>query len=89
MSRNFLRDFFWKILSAFVYFASRRRAKVRNTIYARSLVGFGFDGLIEVTSSIALLLRLHSDADESRRSMWRRLRWAFSVSYRGSLSVCY
>jgi divalent metal cation (Fe/Co/Zn/Cd) transporter len=32
-----------------------------------ALVGFGFDSLIEVTSGSALLWRLHSDADESRR----------------------
>jgi divalent metal cation (Fe/Co/Zn/Cd) transporter len=32
-----------------------------------ALVGFGFDSLIEVTSGIALLWRLHIDADESRR----------------------
>ena len=32
-----------------------------------ALVGFGFDSLIEVTSGVALLWRLHSDADESRR----------------------
>ena len=32
-----------------------------------ALVGFGFDSLIEVTSGVALLWRLHADADESRR----------------------
>jgi divalent metal cation (Fe/Co/Zn/Cd) transporter len=32
-----------------------------------ALVGFGFDSLIEVTSGVALLWRLHLDADESRR----------------------
>ena len=32
-----------------------------------ALIGFGFDSLIEVTSGAALLWRLHSDADESRR----------------------
>lgn len=32
-----------------------------------ALVGFGFDSLIEVTSGAALLWRLHSDAEESRR----------------------
>src|SRR5438105_14011776 len=32
-----------------------------------ALVGFGFDSLIEVTSGAALLWRLHSDVDESRR----------------------
>ena len=32
-----------------------------------AVVGFGFDSLIEVTSGSALLWRLHSDADKSRR----------------------
>jgi divalent metal cation (Fe/Co/Zn/Cd) transporter len=32
-----------------------------------ALVGFGFDSLIEVTSAVALVWRLHSDADEARR----------------------
>src|SRR6185295_10297612 len=32
-----------------------------------ALVGFGFDSLVEVTSGAALVWRLHSDADESRR----------------------
>jgi divalent metal cation (Fe/Co/Zn/Cd) transporter len=32
-----------------------------------ALVGFGFDSLIEVTSGAALVWRLSSDADESRR----------------------
>jgi divalent metal cation (Fe/Co/Zn/Cd) transporter len=32
-----------------------------------ALVGFGFDSAIEVTSSLAALWRLHSDADECRR----------------------
>jgi len=32
-----------------------------------ALVGFGFDSLIEVTSGAALLWRLHSDVDESKR----------------------
>ena len=32
-----------------------------------ALVGFGFDSVIEVTSGVALVWRLHSDADESRR----------------------
>jgi len=32
-----------------------------------ALVGFGFDSLIEVTSGVALVWRLHSDEDESRR----------------------
>lgn len=32
-----------------------------------ALVGFGFDSLIEVTSGVALLWRLHADVDEARR----------------------
>ena len=32
-----------------------------------ALIGFGFDSLIEVTSGAALLWRLNSDVDESRR----------------------
>ena len=32
-----------------------------------ALVGFGFDSLIEVTSGVALLWRLHVDVDERRR----------------------
>ena len=32
-----------------------------------ALVGFGFDSLIEVTSGVALLWRLHADVDETRR----------------------
>ena len=32
-----------------------------------ALVGFGFDSLIEVTSGVALLWRLHADADKDRR----------------------
>ena len=32
-----------------------------------ALVGFGFDSLIEVTSGLALLWRLHLDVDEERR----------------------
>lgn len=32
-----------------------------------ALVGFGFDSAIEVISGLALLWRLHGDADESRR----------------------
>src|SRR5688500_2627531 len=32
-----------------------------------ALVGFGFDSLIEVTSGVALLWRLHGDHDESSR----------------------
>lgn len=32
-----------------------------------ALVGFGFDSLIEVTSGVVLLWRLHADADEARR----------------------
>src|SRR5260370_18242074 len=37
-----------------------------------ALVGFGFDSLIEVTSGAALVWRLHSDADESRRERIER-----------------
>ena len=32
-----------------------------------ALVGFGFDSLIEVTSGVVLLWRLHADVDEARR----------------------
>ena len=32
-----------------------------------ALVGFGFDSVIEVTSGVALLWRLHADMDERRR----------------------
>ena len=32
-----------------------------------ALVGFGFDSLIEVTSGVVLLWRLHADVDEERR----------------------
>ena len=32
-----------------------------------ALVGFGFDSIIEVTSGVALLWRLHADVDEVRR----------------------
>jgi divalent metal cation (Fe/Co/Zn/Cd) transporter len=32
-----------------------------------ALVGFGFDSLIEVTSGVVLLWRLHADLDEERR----------------------
>jgi divalent metal cation (Fe/Co/Zn/Cd) transporter len=32
-----------------------------------ALVGFGFDSLIEVTSGVTLLWRLHADVDEARR----------------------
>ncbi|HEY6806094.1 MAG TPA: cation transporter [Pyrinomonadaceae bacterium] len=32
-----------------------------------ALVGFGFDSLIEVTSGLVLLWRLHADLDEARR----------------------
>ena len=38
-----------------------------------ALVGFGFDSAIEVTSSIAALWRLRSDADEARREAVERL----------------
>jgi divalent metal cation (Fe/Co/Zn/Cd) transporter len=34
-----------------------------------SLIGFGLDSLIEVTSGTALLWRLHHDLDHSRRSL--------------------
>ena len=32
-----------------------------------ALMGFGFDSVIEVTSGLALLWRLHHDADPARR----------------------
>jgi divalent metal cation (Fe/Co/Zn/Cd) transporter len=32
-----------------------------------ALVGFGFDSLIEVTSGVALLWRLHAEVDRTRR----------------------
>jgi divalent metal cation (Fe/Co/Zn/Cd) transporter len=32
-----------------------------------ALVGFGVDSVIEVTSGLALLWRLHQDVDEARR----------------------
>ena len=38
-----------------------------------SLVGFGLDSLIEVTSGVALLWRLHHDRNESRREMLERI----------------
>lgn len=38
-----------------------------------SLLGFGLDSLIEVTSGVALLWRLHQDADESRREAVERI----------------
>jgi len=38
-----------------------------------ALVGFGFDSVIEVTSGAALVWRLHSDADESRRERVERI----------------
>jgi divalent metal cation (Fe/Co/Zn/Cd) transporter len=38
-----------------------------------ALVGFGFDSAIEVTSSLAALWRLRSDADEARREAAERL----------------
>jgi len=38
-----------------------------------ALVGFGFDSAIEVTSSIAALWRLRSDADAARREVVERL----------------
>jgi divalent metal cation (Fe/Co/Zn/Cd) transporter len=37
-----------------------------------ALVGFGLDSLIEVTSGVALLWRLHHDADTSRRDWAER-----------------
>src|SRR5258708_11373931 len=37
-----------------------------------SLVGFGLDSLIEVTSGAALLWRLHNDIDPSRREGMER-----------------
>src|SRR5579862_3663971 len=47
-----------------------------------SLVGFGLDSIIEVTSGAALLWRLHHDLNESRREAveWVTLRivgWCF------------
>src|SRR2546427_2193563 len=38
-----------------------------------SLVGFGLDSLIEVTSGAALLWRLHQDWNESRREAVERI----------------
>ena len=38
-----------------------------------SLVGFGLDSLIEVTSGVALLWRLHHDLNESRREAVERI----------------
>src|SRR5258705_12648108 len=38
-----------------------------------SLVGFGLDSLIEVTSGTALLWRLHHDLDPSRRERVERM----------------
>ncbi|HYL15882.1 MAG TPA: cation transporter [Terriglobales bacterium] len=38
-----------------------------------SLVGFGLDSLIEITSGAALLWRLHNDTDESRRDAVEQL----------------
>jgi hypothetical protein len=37
-----------------------------------SLIGFGLDSLIEVTSGVALLCRLHHDLDCSRREQVER-----------------
>ena len=37
-----------------------------------SLIGFGLDSLIEVTSGAALLWRLHHDLDHSRREQVER-----------------
>ncbi len=42
-----------------------------------ALVGFGFDSIIEVSSSAALLVRLHADADPSRRARMERLTLGF------------
>lgn len=38
-----------------------------------ALVGFGVDSAIEVTSAIALLVRLHADADHTRRERSERI----------------
>ncbi|HET8669607.1 MAG TPA: cation transporter [Candidatus Saccharimonadales bacterium] len=38
-----------------------------------ALVGFGFDSIIEVSSGIALLWRLHADKDERRRERAERI----------------
>ncbi len=38
-----------------------------------ALIGFGIDSIIEVTSGVALLWRLHHDADHSRREQQERL----------------
>ncbi len=38
-----------------------------------SLIGFGLDSLIEVTSGAALLWRLHHDLDPSRREQVERI----------------
>src|ERR1035437_3366277 len=38
-----------------------------------SLVGFGLDSMIEVTSGAALLWRLHHDLDHSRREQVERI----------------
>lgn len=38
-----------------------------------SLVGFGLDSIIEVTSGAALLWRLHHDRNESRRAAVERI----------------
>lgn len=38
-----------------------------------SLVGFGLDSIIEVTSGVALLWRLHHDRNESRREAVERI----------------
>jgi len=38
-----------------------------------ALVGFGVDSIIEVTSAIALLVRLHADADHARRERSERI----------------
>src|SRR5882724_2028040 len=38
-----------------------------------SLIGFGLDSIIEVTSGAALLWRLHHDLDQSRRERVERI----------------
>ena len=44
----------------------RTRQSTFHCCWKRVGRGFGFDSLIEVTSGVALLWRLHADADESR-----------------------
>jgi divalent metal cation (Fe/Co/Zn/Cd) transporter len=52
---------FWNSLEAIIAIVSGFLAG------SVALVGFGFDSLIEVTSGVALLWRLHTDHDDSRR----------------------